>query len=339
MTDRAGESSPTAVVVPNWNGRHLLDVCLGSLMAQSHPAQVVLVDNGSEDGSADFVRSRYPGVNLVELDRNHGFAGAVNRGVEVAKSAGARYVALLNNDARAAEDWLERLVWTMEEEQGVGIATSKVLQPDGRHIDSVGNLYSVWGHPFPRGRDEVDEGQYDKRALVFGASGGASLYRVAMLDEIGLFDEDFFAYYEDDDLSFRAQLAGWKVMYEPSSRAFHRIAATSEKHPTLRRYHVTKNAFYLYHKNMPLRLYVRYLPRFAVGFVSLVGSLLRRRDVHALAPALWRIAVTFGPLLRKRRSIQSGRVVSDEYVDSILYHDVVPGHRLAFVRRRQPAAG
>lgn len=328
----------TAVVVPNWNGRHLLDECLGSLLAQTVPAQVIVVDNGSVDGSASLVRSRYPSVGLVQLDRNHGFAGAVNRGVQLAMDNGAELVALLNNDARADPAWLERLRSALREHPEVGIVTSKILQPDGRHLDSAGNLYSVWGHPFPRGRDELDAGQYDDTALVFGASGGSSAYRVSMLAEVGLFDEDFFAYYEDDDLCFRAQLAGWKVMYEPGSVAYHRIAATSSKHPTLRRYHVTKNAFYLYHKNMPRRLQLRYLPRFAVGFGSLLASVARRRDFRALFPALWRILVTVGPLARKRRAVQAARVVPDEYVDSILYHGVVPGHRLPLAsghRRRR----
>jgi len=294
-----------AIVVPNWNGCHLLDDCL------------ILVDNGSVDGSAELVRSGYPDVHLLELDRNHGFAGAVNLGITLAMRNGAGFVALLNNDAWAREDWLEELLSVMRDHPEVGIATSKVLQPDGRHFDSAGNLYSVWGHPFPRGRDEQDEGQYEERALVFGASGGASLYRAEMLTDIGLFDEDFFAYYEDDDLSFRAQLAGWKVMYEPRSLAHHRIAATSSKHPTLRRYHVTKNAFYLFHKNMPARLYARYLPRFAVGFLALLASVAKRRDFRALVPAVWRIAVTVGPLMAKRRAIQRAKVVSDDYVDSI----------------------
>ncbi len=330
----SGGSASITVVVPTWNGRHLLEECLDSLLAQSVPARIILVDNGSVDGSGSLVRNRYPGIRLVELDRNHGFTGAVNRGIEEAVKDGTDFVALLNNDARADASWLEGLLETMEDHPEVGIATSKVLRTDGRHLDSAGNLYSVWGHPFPRGRDELDVGQYDERAFVFGASGGASLYRMAMLAEIGLFDDDFFAYYEDDDLSFRAQLAGWKVMYEPRSLAHHRVAATSSKHPTLRRYHVTKNAFYLFHKNMPGRLYVRYLSRFGVGFLSLLAGTAKRRDFGALFPALWHIVVTFGPLMRKRRSIQEKRVVSDAYVDSILYHGVPPTHRYPFVRPR-----
>jgi len=333
--------SSVAVVVPNWNGRHLLEECLDSLVAQSIPTQIIVVDNGSEDGSGSLVRSRYPAVRLVELDHNHGFTGAVNRGTALARDEGAEFVALLNNDAWADERWLERLVAAMEDHPEIGIVTSKVLMTDGRHLDSAGNHYSVWGHPFPRGRNELDGGQYDERALVFGASGGASLYRVAMLAETGLFDDDFFAYYEDDDLSFRAQLAGWKVMYEPGSLAHHRVAATSSRHPTLRHYHVTKNAFYLFHKNMPRRLYVRYLPRFGIGFLSLLAGVAKRRDFAALVPSLWRIVVTLGPLMAKRRSIQRTRVVSDAYVDSVLYHGVPPTHRYPFVRPRtgRPAAG
>lgn len=334
MSSDTGSVAPAAVVVPNWNGRHLLEECLDSLAAQSVPARVIVVDNGSVDGSASLVRSRYPQTHLVELDRNHGFTGAVNRGIEEALTEDAGFVALLNNDAWADEHWLERLLAAMDDHPEVGIVTSKVLMTDGRHLDSAGNHYSVWGHPFPRGRGELDEGQYEERAFVFGGSGGASLYRVAMLAEIGLFDDDFFAYYEDDDVSFRAQLAGWKVMYEPASLAHHHVAATSSKHPSLRHYHVTKNAFYLFHKNMPARLYVRYLPRFGVGFLSLLAGIAKRRDLAALLPSLWRIAVTLAPLTSKRRSIQDKRAVSDDYVRSILYHGIPPNHRYPFVRPR-----
>ena len=326
-----------SVVVPNWNGRHLLEDCLESLLGQTLRARVIVVDNGSTDGSAALVRSAYPAARLVELDSNQGFAGGVNRGIEAAMGDGSSLVALFNNDARADAGWLEHLVGTMDSRPEAGIVTSKVLQADGRHIDSAGNHYSTWGHPFPRGRDELDLGQYDQAELVFGASGASSLYRVEMLRRIGLFDEDFFAYYEDDDVSFRAQLAGWKVLYEPASVARHHIAATSSKHPTLRRRHVAKNAVYLYHKNMPGPLYLKYLPLFGVGFLSLAASLILKRDPAALWCALSEMARNAGRLRAKRRAVQATRTVSHTYIDSMLYHDVVPGHRFPLVGRHGPA--
>src|SRR5690606_20741179 len=131
------------------------------------------------------------------------------------------YIALFNNDAVAHQDWLKNLVKTLEDDPETGIATCKLLSADKSRIDSTGDFYTTWGLPFPRGRGEAKLTKYDNDTRVFGASGGASLYRASMLKEIGLFDEDFFAYYEDVDISFRAQLAGWKVLYVPTAEAYH----------------------------------------------------------------------------------------------------------------------
>src|SRR5207253_2984925 len=144
-------------------------------------------------------------------------------------------IALFNNDAVADKNWLQSLVNTMSANSEVGIATSKLLLEDKKHIDSTGDFYSIWGMPLPRGRNQLDNGQFDKPEEVFGATGGASLYRAKMLNEIGLFDEKFFAYYEDVDISFRARLAGWKVYYQPKAIAYHGLSKTSSRHPNLSR--------------------------------------------------------------------------------------------------------
>lgn len=316
-----------AVVVPNWNGRHLLPECLETLARQTIPTRVIVVDNGSEDGSADFVKSRYPDVLLVELAHNHGFAGGVNRGIQAAMAEGAEFVALFNNDARADEAWLEHLVSSMRAHDDVGIVTSKVLQADGRHFDAAGSSYSVWGLPVPRGREELDVGQYDSPEYVFSGIGGASLYRAQLLSEIGLFDEDFFIYFEDDDLGFRAQLAGWKALYQPKSLAYHRLSATMSKQPRLSRHHMIKNCFFVFHKDMPMPLYLRYLPRFAVGFLVVVGITAKQGHYAAIATGTWQIITSAGALRSKRRSVQSSRAVSIHYLDSMLSRRLVPAHR------------
>ncbi len=127
------------------------------------------------------------------------------------------YIGLFNNDAVADKDWLKNLTQVLDENSDTGIVTCKLVDANNQHLDSTGDIYTVWGLPFPRGRGEPVSTKYDDKTDIFAASGGASLYRTKMLEEIGLFDEDFFAYYEDVDLSFRAQLAGWKVKYAPTS--------------------------------------------------------------------------------------------------------------------------
>jgi GT2 family glycosyltransferase len=207
------------VIIPNWNGLDFLAECLDSLALQTQDHQTVVVDNGSTDGSKELVRSKYPQVHLIELNRNTGFAGGVNRGIEYVLEQEADLIALFNNDAVANPDWLAELVKAGKAHPKAGIITSKIKHYEGSKLDSTGDFYSVWGLPFPRGRDEVDHGQYDDQREVFAGSGGASLYCAEMLRQIGLFDERFFAYFEDVDISFRAQLAGWQVRYQPTAVA------------------------------------------------------------------------------------------------------------------------
>jgi len=134
----------------------------------------------------------YPQIELIKHNDNKGFAGGVNAGIQLAMDSGCRYVALLNNDAIVDKEWLKSLRDALDATPDVGIVTSKILSQDGKSLDSTGDYYTTWGLPYPRGRGETDINKYDDRTDVFAASGGASLYRGSMLEEIGLFDEDFF---------------------------------------------------------------------------------------------------------------------------------------------------
>jgi len=315
-----------AVVVPNWNGAHFLDACLRSLSDQTHPAQIIVVDGASSDGSVELVRRRFPAVALICLGANPGFAGAVNRGIERALSLGADYVALLNNDATAEPQWLERLIDTAEAHPQAGIVTSKFLLRDGVHIDSTGDFYSSWGWAYPRGRDEPDRGQYDGPELreVFCGTGGASLFRARMLEETGLFDEDYFAYLEDQDLGFRAQLQGWRARYEPGAVAYHHMMGTSATLSHFGRYQAIRNCIYLYVKNLPSPLCWKYLPKFLLGLFLMGLNDFRRRRFLAIVGAYFEALGQLPRLLAKRRGIQTNRVVSVEYIDSILIHPLPP---------------
>jgi GT2 family glycosyltransferase len=310
-------------VVPTWNGADHLRDCLESLARQTIAAEVVVVDNGSSDGSPEIARSC--GAAVLELDRNTGFAGAANRGIEWAIARGAGYVALLNNDAIAEADWLERLHDAAERHPEAGTVTAKVLRSDRRTLDSTGDFYSVWGWPTPRGRDEPDDGRYDEAEWVFAGSGAASLYRVAMLEDVGVFDERYFAYFEDVDLGFRSQLLGWRVRYEPSARAYHEIGATSSRMAGLALRRSAENFVYLFAKNMPGRLALRYLARFLAGYALMLAALLRRGHVAMTVAVLARVARASPALLRERRALLARRRASDAQIDALLLKELPQG--------------
>ena len=315
-----------AVVVPSWNGADLLPACLDSLLAQLPRPEIIVVDNGSTDGSPDLVEREYPDVVLLRQATNLGFAGGVNVGIHHALAYDARYIALFNNDAVAQPGWLAALLDEAEAHAEAGIVTGRLLSGDGTAIDSTGECYSRWGYPFPRGRGERnDAGRYADAEEVFAATGGATVYRAEMLREVGLFDEAYFAYYEDVDLSFRAQLAGWRVRYCPAAVAWHHQGATSSRVQGFHRFHSVKNFVYLYTKNMPGPLWLRNLPRFLAGFAMMCAGTVRLGLPGSLAKALGRIALSMPRLLVERRRVQAMRTAPIADIEAQLYAGMPPG--------------
>ncbi|HXE10402.1 MAG TPA: glycosyltransferase family 2 protein [Verrucomicrobiae bacterium] len=313
--------------MPNWNGESSLKACLDSLRAQSLQAHVIVVDNGSVDGSVALIETNYPEVELIKLPKNLGFAAGVNTGFQRAIKRDATYVAAFNNDAVADKDWLRELVTYLGKYPHAGIAACKLLTADGQALDSTGDYYTVWGLPYPRGRGESGIDAYDDEVDIFAASGGASLYRVSMLQKIGLFDEKFFAYYEDVDLSFRAQLAGWKVSYVPAARVHHAIGATSSRVRGFTTYQTLKNLPMLLVKNVPRRYLWRISWRYSVAQIFFFGrAVLRGHGWSAIKGktlCVWLLPRT----LRARHRIQKSRTVSDEYIWGMLVHDLPPNAR------------
>ncbi len=246
-----------SVVIPNYNGKHYLEMCLSSLSAQTYEDfEIILVDNGSRDGSSEYVEERFPGVRIVRNEENLGFAGGVNSGIRQARGD---KILTLNNDTKANKDFIKSLAVAMDSEAEVGMCASKMLFCD-RRINSAGICISRSGAAWDRGMGEADRGQYDAIEEVFGPSAGAALYRRKMLEEVGLFDEDFFAYMEDVDLAFRGQLAGWKCLYVPRAVVYHVQSGTTGFRSDFSVYYGNRNILWYAVKDFPAWLLISSLP-------------------------------------------------------------------------------
>lgn len=215
----------TTAVIPNFNGKAFLGKCLDALAAQKPSPEIIVVDNCSSDGSAEFIAENYPGVSIMKMNRNAGFGAAVNAGI---KAAGTEFVALVNNDATVQPGWLDALEKFLDAtHEAAACAPKVVFEGTNGIIDCCGDACTPYGFIFKLGHYEKDEGQYDEIMEVFSVSAVATLYRKSFFEEIGLFDENFFAYYEDLDICFRGRLAGKKFFYVPAATSLHRYSATS----------------------------------------------------------------------------------------------------------------
>ena len=214
-----------AIIIVNWNGARYLRPCLDSLRRQTHPDfEVIVVDNGSTDGSVAMVQAEYPEVRLLALDENYGFIVASNRGARLTQ---AEVLVMLNNDTEAEPGWLAALCRALEDNPQAGSAASKMLLFDRRDtLHNAGDTLGPGLMPQNRGVWEVDRGQYDAQTDVFGACGGAAAYRRALWEQLGGFDERLFMYLEDVDLAWRAQDAGWTCVFAPEARVYHHLSAT-----------------------------------------------------------------------------------------------------------------
>lgn len=258
IRETTGRQPLVSVIVVNYNGLRFLQKCLDSLLAQSYKnMEVVLVDNCSADGSTSFVKANYPSVRLIENDANLGFALANNIGIQ---SSHGELIATLNNDTEVTPRWLGSLVQAATNDDGVGMCASKMLfMKSPGIIDSTGICISRSGACWDRGMFESDSGQYAS-GEVFGPCAGAALYKKKMLDEIGLFDEDFFAYMEDVDLAFRGRLAGWKCLYVPEAVVYHFHGGTAGYGSEFTIYYGNRNIVWNVVKNYPMPMLLTSLP-------------------------------------------------------------------------------
>jgi GT2 family glycosyltransferase len=314
----AAEHPLVSVIIPNWNGAHHLPVCLDALQGQTYPhTEVILVDNGSTDGSQALVKEHYPQVQLLALESNLGLTGGNNAGFGLAQG---EILISLNNDTEAHPRFVEALATALIAHPEAGMAAAKMLLFDRRdHIHSAGDGYGSDGIPFNRGVWEEDVGQYDEPGWIFGGCGGAVAYRRAALDDIGLFDESFFMYCEDVDLNWRAQLAGWRCWYTPQAIVYHKLSATGGG--PIASFYTGRNTLWVIAKNYPRALLGKYWSRILRAQWQVARDALRAwRGEAARARLRGQLAGLLGwPRMRKKhQAIQATRRVTDEYLESFL---------------------
>ena len=253
----------STVVIPNYNGIEYVENCLASL--QYEPAQVILVDNGSTDGSLELVREKFPEVRLIAMERNYGFCKAANRGMEASETT---YVILLNNDTVAEPGFVRALEKALDSDSRAFSGAARMVKL--RHperIDDAGDYYCALGWAFAAGRDKPRE-NYDKPREIFSACGGACIYRRRVLEQIGLLDENHFAYLEDVDLGYRARLYGYRNLYVPEAVVRHAGSASSgSRYNAFKAERTAGNSVYLAYKNMPPAQLLFNLPFLLAGFL------------------------------------------------------------------------
>lgn len=258
-----GAAIRSTIIIPNYNGRNYIENCLKSL--EKEPARILVVDNGSGDGSRELVEEKFPEVELIALDNNQGFCGAVNRGIAESKTT---YVILLNNDTVACPGFVRALEAPLQQDERIFSGAAQMINmKNPRLIDDAGDYYCALGWAFAAGKDK-ERDAYQHRRDIFAACGGACIYRRKILSEIGVLDENHFAYLEDIDLGYRARIAGYRNLYIPEARVYHAGSASSGSRYNAFKVDLTaRNSVYLIYKNMPVLQILLNLPLLLAGYL------------------------------------------------------------------------
>lgn len=329
--------SNIAIVVLNWNGADDAIACISSLLKQRPTVpDIIIVDNNSKDDSVrrfqQFIAA-HPNdtIRLITNRVNSGFAGGNNLGFRHALRENYSYIGTLNPDATADASWVDSLVNELSDHKDTGIATGMMVRADKTTLDTTGEIFSTWGLPSPRGRDLPVESASPTAEYIFGSTGGGFIARRELLEKVGFFDERFFMYYEDVDLCFRSQLAGFRVRYTPQAIAYHKVSESTKKVPGLAIYNTFKNLPLLIIKNVPTSLLLTVFPRFLLVYCLILGSAIRkgagRYALHGVIKSIGNIPYS----LRSRRAVQGAKAVSDSYIKNIMLHDIP--HEQANLRR------
>jgi GT2 family glycosyltransferase len=253
-----------SIVIPNYNGEKYLKVCLNSLSRQTiNSYEIIIVDNASMDNSFGLIEKEYSDVKLIKMNKNTGFSKAVNIGIKASKG---KYVVLLNNDTEVEPDWLSNLVRCIEADEKIFSVSSKMIRYNEKDkIDDAGDNYTILGWAYKRG-DGFSVSKYNRPGEVFSSCAGAAIYRKSVFDEIGYFDDNFFAYMEDVDISYRARIQGYKNLYCDKAEVYHIGSATSgSKYNSFKVRLAARNNNYVLLKNMPLIQFFLNLPFLFIG--------------------------------------------------------------------------
>lgn len=307
-----------SVAIPTWNGKHHLELCLPSLRVQTYrDFEIVVIDNGSTDGTVQWLRKEYPEVKIVALPDNLGVTAAFNIAVRENRS---EFLVLLNNDTEAEPTWLEALVEAADKYPEAGSVASKMKVWDDRTlIHTAGDFYTVSGRPGNRGVWQKDDGRFDEEEWVFGACGGAALYRRELFEAVGEFDYRLASYLEDVDLAWRAQLAGYGTVFAPKAVVYHKISATGGG--VFASFFNGRNWIYVLVKNMPTELVKKHWFAILREQWNVTRDALKAwRGAAARARLRGQIAgiLALPRLLAWRREVQAKRTVSNEALLKVL---------------------
>ncbi|MFA5405105.1 MAG: glycosyltransferase family 2 protein [Ignavibacteria bacterium] len=312
------------IIIPNYNGLENLKWVLRSLENQTNNNfRVIIVDNGSNDKSVEYIENNYKEIKIIKHVENLGFSKAINSGIQFSLDENiCDIILLLNNDIELKEDFIEKGLKTFECVKEADFVAVKMLNFFSRDvIDDTGDfIRKNGGTPMARGHGEKDIGQYDKAGLVFGACAGAAFYKKHLFRDAGLFDEDFFAYLEDVDLSFRFQLRGYKCYYNPMIICYHKRRETTSKFEGWETYYTEKNLIAFRIKNFPLFLYLKYSPLFFLARVSRYYKFLMHYPKGTFKFAFKGYIRGLSEIpksLKKRKFIQANKKVNLKYIESI----------------------
>lgn len=313
-----------SIIIPNYNGYKHLETCFNSLKSQIYSEyEIILVDNGSSDESIHFTKSVFPDAKIITNSENLGFAKAVNQGIEQVLKSTSEFIMLLNNDIELKADFISVVMETFRQQKNASMIAVKMMNYYNRDIlDDCGDFIKRnGGSPYARGHAEKDTSQYDKEEYIFGACAGAAIYRKEIFQKVGLFDTTFFAYYEDIDFSFRAQLSGFKCFYQPRAVCYHKRGGTSSiaTHGFQTKM-CEKNLVMLRFKNYPLSVYLLYQPLFFIARIKRYYSFIRFHSIGIFLKALsgYINGIILLPFkIPERLRIQKNRTVSSKYIVSL----------------------
>lgn len=331
------EKDLTSIIIVNWNGKDDLQTCFKSLnyIEGIKRVELIIVDNASEDDSIKWLKSfkskhekKYHAIKIIQNKENTGFAKGNNIGYEKSKG---EYVLLLNNDTIVEPNFLEKLLSSIDDNESIGAVQPRIMQMDNKKlVDSIGSYFINTGFLYHIGHNKQFKKMYDKPDNVFSLKGACMLFKRKVIEKVGLFDENYFAYFEETDLCLRTQIAGYSLKYEPSSIIYHKGGNTSQNiQPGFILFHAYKNRVFTYAKNFDSNTLVMYLPLHIaliifVAFVYLfTGKFEQSKSIFR--SIAWN-AKNISFIIKERKKIESFRTVSDSEFLPLVTRQVRPSY-------------